>query len=117
MMLVADESVDGPIVKALRAEGYEARYIAETRPGATDDAVLAIANEHGAVLLTEDKDFGEIVFRQGKVTAGVILVRVDGLSERRKAEIVVAALRQLGKAVERSFTVIAPGQVRVRPAI
>ena len=116
-MLVADESVDGPIVASLRAEGYEILFIAEAGPGASDDAVLAIANEHGAVLLTEDKDFGEMVFRQGKVTAGVILVRVDGLSERRKAEIVVAALRQLGGAVKRSFTVIAPGLTRVRPVV
>ena len=116
-MLVADESVDGPIVQTLRAEGHEVMYIAEAGPGASDDAVLAVANEHGAVLLTEDKDFGEMVFRQGKVSAGVILVRVDGLSNRRKAEIVVAALRQLGGAVTRSFTVIAPGQVRVRPVV
>ena len=115
-MLVADESVDGPIVVSLRAEGHEILYIAEEGPGSSDDAVLAIANEHGAVLLTEDKDFGEMVFRQGKASSGVILVRVDGLSKRRKAEIVVAALCRLGRAVKRSFTVIEPGRVRVRPA-
>ena len=76
-----------------------------------------MANEHGAVLVTEDKGFGELVFRRRQVTTGVTLIRVDGVSEKCKADIVVAALRQLGGPVRGSFTVIEPGLTRVRPPI
>ncbi len=58
-------------------------------PSITDDLVLERANERSALLLTADKDFGQLVF-QGKrlATSGVILFRLAGLSGDRKAEIV-----------------------------
>jgi len=62
MNLVADESVDGPIVERLRQDGHAVFYIAELDPGIDDDAVLDEANRSGALLITSDKDFGELVF-------------------------------------------------------
>ena len=61
MTFVADEGVDGAIVSKLR-ESYQVLYIAEMSPSISDDEVLNQANEVGALLLTEDKDFGELVF-------------------------------------------------------
>jgi predicted nuclease of predicted toxin-antitoxin system len=66
--ILADESVDGPIVKRLRQEGHTVQYIAEMTPGITDDMVLELANQEAALLLTADKDFGELVFRQRRVS-------------------------------------------------
>ena len=63
MNLVADESVDGPSVERLRQDGHAVFYIAELDPGIDDDAVLDEANRSGALLITSDKDFGELVFR------------------------------------------------------
>ncbi|MCC7018456.1 MAG: DUF5615 family PIN-like protein [Ardenticatenales bacterium] len=59
-----------------------------------DEIVLETANRDGALLVTGDTDFGELVFRQGKVSGGVILVRLAGLSARTKAAVVVSAITE-----------------------
>jgi len=66
------------------------------------------------LLLTADKDFGELVFRQGQLTRGVILIRLAGLSQQIKVETVSAALQQHGGELQGSFSVISPGAVRIR---
>ncbi len=116
MRLVADESIDAPIVERLRRCGHEVLFVAELDPGIDDEGVLALANDRDALLLTADKDFGELVFRLGRVTTGVILVRLAGLKPRRKAKIVEACVGKHGEELPRTFTVIAPGGVRIRPS-
>jgi len=98
--ILADEGVDRPIVERLRQSGHQVWYVAEMEPGISDNVILDLANREGAVLLTADKDFGELVFRQGRMTRGIILVRLAGISPVRKAEIVVSALVSLGRQVE-----------------
>ena len=63
MNLLADESVDEQIVQRLRREGIDVSYVAEMEPGIPDELVLTRSNETDALLLTADKDFGELVFR------------------------------------------------------
>lgn len=63
MRLLADESVDGTVVARLRADGHEVAWIAEDAAGSPDDAVLARAFVEGVVLISADKDFGELVYR------------------------------------------------------
>ena len=79
MNLLADESVDGPVVERLRQEGHEVVYVAEISPSVVDEEVLQRANTSAALLVTADKDFGELVFRQGRLHAGVVLLRLAGL--------------------------------------
>ncbi len=73
MMLLVDESVDRPIVERLRQDAHDCVYIAELSPSINDDQVLQEANIRNALLLTEDKDFGELVYRLGRVHGGVVL--------------------------------------------
>lgn len=114
MIFLADESLDQQIVIHLRKDGHEVIAVAEMEPGITDEAVLNWANKRGAVLITADKDFGEIVFRQRQMTNGVILVRMIGLDQKTKAELVSEALQDhLGELVG-SFTVVTPGHLRIR---
>ena len=61
MKLLADESIDRQIVEHLRLDGHHVSYIAEMEPGIPDDAVLNLANDEEALLITADKDFGELV--------------------------------------------------------
>jgi predicted nuclease of predicted toxin-antitoxin system len=70
----------------LRREGFEVLYVAEMSPGLSDDDVLADAAHRQALLVTIDKDFGELVYRQGKVTTGVLLLRLAGLSEEESVQ-------------------------------
>jgi predicted nuclease of predicted toxin-antitoxin system len=114
---VADESVDQQIVVHLRKEGHAVQYIVETGPGASDADVLELAKRKGAILLTADKDFGEMVFRQRRVTEGVIFIRLAGQSQKRKSEIVASAVKRHGEELFRAFSVITPRGIRIRKPI
>jgi len=116
MNLVADESVDRQIVERLRDEGHEILYIAEVEPSVSDSVVFDRANERFSLLLTGDKDFGEIVFRDNSLSSGgVVLLRLAGLSSEKKAEIVSDAFRDHEEEFANRFSVVAPGKIRIRP--
>lgn len=114
MNLVCDEGVQRPIVEQLREHGHHVLYVAELDPGIDDDVILERANALHAPLVTIDKDFGELVFRQGLSTAGVVLIRLAGLSNTMKAQIVAAAIRDHAGELRAGFMVISPGRVRIR---
>jgi len=114
---LADENVDRQIADRLRSTGHNVEYVAEKDAGISDDEVLEMANKKNTLLLTADKDFGELVFRQRRVTSGVVLIRLAGLSSTRKAEIVVSAVKKHGTELMHSFSVITPGAVRIRHEI
>jgi predicted nuclease of predicted toxin-antitoxin system len=112
--LLADESVDRQIVDRLRRAGHKVRYVAEMEPGIPDDIVLNPANQEADVLLTADKDFGELVFRQGRLMSGILLVRLAGLSPARKAGIAASAVNQHSPELPSAFAVLTPGSFRIR---
>ena len=62
MRFVADENIAKLIVERIRQEGHEVIYIAELSPSIIDSEVLKVANQDGAILLTDDKDFGEMIY-------------------------------------------------------
>ena len=114
MRLLADESVDGPIVDALRQVGHEVKYVAEMAPGISDEAVLDTANHEKRLLLTSDKDFGELVYRQRRLMPGVVLIRLAGLPAGEKARVVTAVMCEHETELLHAFTVVAAKSVRIR---
>lgn len=118
MNLLADEGVDGPIVARLQQDGHTVLYVAEMAPGISDEAILRKANETLALLVTTDKDFGEMVFRQNLLSAGgVVLLRLAGLSSERKAEVASRVFRDRRTELPQAFSVISPGRIRIRPKL
>lgn len=73
MRFLVDECTGPAVARWLRAEGHDVVSIYETSRGMDDDAVLEWAAREGRVLITNDTDFGEHVFRGGRAHAGVIL--------------------------------------------
>jgi predicted nuclease of predicted toxin-antitoxin system len=111
---VVDESADRQIADALRKAGHEVVSIAEISPGIADDVVLHLANDTEAVLVTCDKDFGELIFRQHRAHAGVVLVRLAGHSSDEKAAIVVAAVEAHQTEIQSRFCVVSHRAIRIR---
>lgn len=114
MRLLADEGVDRPIVDKLRAAGIDVHYVLETDQGADDETVLSIANLEERILLTQDKDFGELVYRLQKVHFGIILIRLGTQPPSQKADLVTRLLLQYAAKLPNAFTVIQPNAVRIR---
>lgn len=75
MRLLADENLHAGIVAWLRLNGHDVTYAAETLRGEPDEVVLARAREEIRVVVTDDKDFGDLVVRRRLSTAGVLLLR------------------------------------------
>src|SRR5258708_12150075 len=95
MNFLADESCAGPVVRTLREAGHDVVAIAEVARGATDEQVLERALNENRVLITEDRDFGELVYARGRSSAGVILVRFHSRARQAKPPTAVAASPKL----------------------
>ena len=117
MNFMADECVDRLVVERLRKDGHEVEYVADMDPGISDDAVLAAANRTGCILVKTDKDFGELIFRQKRMSSGVVLLRIDGLTSKRKADLVSSVVQTHSGEIKEAFTVVSPATVRIRKKI
>lgn len=117
MNFVADEGVDAPIVTHLRDLGHTVWYVAEMSAGANDEDILALAHSENAILITADKDFGNLVYLKRQASAGVILLRLAGLTARQKVEVVAQLVNEHNYQLAGAFAVITPNRVRIRPAV
>jgi predicted nuclease of predicted toxin-antitoxin system len=115
MRFLADESCDFAVVRALRAAGHEVVTVAEVARGAGDGRVIGLATETGSILLTEDKDFGQLVFASGQGKSGVVLFRFPGAARRQLQVAAVDLVQQFGERLVTSFVVVEPGRVRIGP--
>jgi predicted nuclease of predicted toxin-antitoxin system len=109
-----DESIERQVADALMNEGYQIWYILDMERGIHDEEVLAIANLNDALLLTVDKDFGELVFRKKMISTGVVLFRVFGLTNYEKAALAVLVMREHGDELLNAFAVVTPETIRLR---
>lgn len=114
MRILADENIARSIVAWLRTEGYDVLSASESRTQVPDADLLAEAEAQGYVLLTEDKDFGDLVFRDRRNSHGVVMLRMEGLP----ASLRLARLQSVWTVIEASmpgsFLVVTETKVRLR---
>ena len=115
MRWLVDECVDAGLVSRLRAAGYDVVYMAEVAPAASDAEVMTRARSEGRVLLTEDKDFGELAFRRGRTITGVVLLRIDPAMRELKGARLEAAISRFGEELLGRYTTIEEARFRTRP--
>jgi len=110
--IVADESVDFRIVVQLRNKELSVYSIMEQQPSIKDEVVLKVAHENNALLITEDKDFGELVFRLRLPHSGVLLIKIEEPSQ--KIPIVVEAVVKNYNELIGKFSVVDSNKLRIR---
>jgi predicted nuclease of predicted toxin-antitoxin system len=113
VQFVADESCAAPVISALRTAGHDVIAVAEISKGIPDEQVIERAFNERRVLITEDADFGELVYAHGQPSAGVIFVKFHRRARHAKPVAVVEAVAKLGERLRDSFTVVEAGRVRV----
>jgi predicted nuclease of predicted toxin-antitoxin system len=114
---LADECCDAGIVASLRADGHDVAYVLERQAGISDDEVLQNAFVEGRILLTEDKDFGELVYRLKKPACGIILIRIDVQERHEKWPRLEALIAKHGDRLPGHFVVVDLKKYRFRPLI
>lgn len=115
MKFLADACCDALIVRTLRALGYDVLFIAEQSPGVPDDDVLLLSVNSERILLTEDRDFCELVFRDGKPGYGVVLVRIPAEQRLRKADRITTLVKEHRERLPGAMTTLTLAQIRIRP--
>jgi predicted nuclease of predicted toxin-antitoxin system len=115
MKLLVDENISRHITSRLLSDGHSLVMARDVAGGRPDSEVLSIARTLGAIVLTEDSDFGDLVFRQGLPSAGVILLRLSGMGRLLQPDHVANMLATHAPAFPGSFTVITPSGIRTRP--
>lgn len=113
MRFLADESCDFAVVRALRKAGHDVLAVTEKSPGGEDTEVLQFAVEEQRILITEDKDFGQLVFAQSRPSGGVIFLRYPSSARRAFPQDVAKSVKQRGNKLEGCFTIIQPGLTRI----
>ncbi|HVT60535.1 MAG TPA: DUF5615 family PIN-like protein [Thermoanaerobaculia bacterium] len=115
MRFLADESCDFAVVRALRAAGHDVVAVAEVARKIEDAEVIDRAVRESRVLLTEDKDFGQLVYAGARESSGVILIRFPPSARPALPSLVLETIGQHGEQLAGSFVVVKPRRVRIRP--
>ncbi|MEM1094120.1 MAG: DUF5615 family PIN-like protein [Bacteroidota bacterium] len=113
MKFVVDECT-GPAVAAwLRDLGHDVVSIHDEKPGADDSTVVALALEEERILVSNDKDFGEKVYREGYRHCGIILLRLADERSRNKIAVLDQVLRHHSGRLPNAFVVATEQRIRL----
>lgn len=118
MRLLADENFPLPSVKLLRAAGHEIEAVAEFAPGLPDSGVLAHAVEHVQLLLTFDRDFGELIYRAGATgPVGILHLRFIPADPEEAGRVIRSLLQAQEIELAGRYTVVERDHIRQRPLL
>ena len=114
MRLLADENIPHLAVELLRSMGHDVLSISESAPSICDEDVIVLAEDEGRILLTFDKDFGEIAYNwKPRPSCGIILFRIPLRSADYIAKMIVEVLDSRCDW-QGNFSVVEPGRIRLR---
>ena len=113
MKFLIDESSGRAIVDFLRQAGHDVVSVAEESLGLPDLAVISFAENSGRILVTNDKDFGEMIYRQGHSHCGVVLMRLDNERVSVRIAVIGRLLAQYAGHLRDNFIVVTEDTVRI----
>ena len=113
MRFLADECCDSAVVTALREAGHDVLTVAEQAPGSEDADVMEFALRERRILLTEDKDFGQLVYAHGERTLGVVFLRYPTAARQEISRNIVELVRQRGESLAGCFVTVQVGRIRI----
>ena len=112
MKFIADENFDFPIIKGLREFGHDVLSVSEKYPFEEDMMILSIAKSENRILLTGDKDFGELVFRLKLAPSGIILLRTPDIDNPEKTALILKCIEHFGEKLLSGFCVVTSRKMR-----
>ena len=113
MRFLADESCDFAVVRVLRSEGHDVLAVSEIQDRSIDRELMNLANAESRILLTEDKDFGWLVFAAHMQSPGVVLIRFPASARRLLGTANRRLMADYSLELAGSFVVLQPGSVRI----
>lgn len=114
LKFIADESLEYSIVLWLRELGYNVISIAENFPSFADEKVLEKATQEDRIIITNDKDFGDLVFVNQLPHKGVVLLRFRTEEVKTKIKFLKSFLQNYSDKITNKFSVIDESKIRIR---
>ncbi len=114
MQILADECCPRSVVEAMREAGLDVRYAAESDISSSDQELLATANAEGRIIVTEDFDFGDLLFRDRLSAKGVVILFLPTLGANERAERLMQALQTAGLEFAGQLTIVSRRRIRQR---
>lgn len=112
--ILADENVDNRIVKELRNNLYQVISVLESYRGISDKNVLQLAKDNQALILTQDRDFGIMVFAYKEKDTSIIFLRYEHTKVKEITQAIITVLNQYGDSLYGKFVTITPSKVKIR---
>ena len=112
MRLLVDECVGPTVARRLREEGHEVFSVFDGARGATDEDIVRKAYRENWILITNDKDFGEKVFREGRPHSGTVLLRLREERPARQLRTILRVVRLYADRLAGRFSVVTEDGVR-----
>jgi len=115
MRILANENIPASAINALRKNGHDVVWAATDMRGQADTAVLSRADQESRLVLTQDKDFGELAFRSNlRADSGVMLIRIQVANPVEIAAKIMAAI-ETRDSWAGVFAVVEDALIRIRP--
>jgi len=114
MQIVADEGVDFGIITGLRKNGFNVYSIMENHGGINDPEVLKIANKYNCLLITEDKDFGELTYRLRHGHKGILLIRLADIPRHERILFIIETVKNHYSELCNKFSVLNKNGLRIK---
>jgi predicted nuclease of predicted toxin-antitoxin system len=114
LKFLADVNIESTIVDFLRNKNFNVLWIPDYDCRLEDDELLKIAHKEKRVLVTNDTDFGELVFQQKNITTGIVLFRVKGQDIKKKLRSLNKLLKLYSEKIENHYIVITERRIRIR---
>jgi len=114
LRFLADESCDFAVIRALRARQHDVYAVSEVTSRSDDGELLTQAFREKRILITEDKDFGWLVYVSHADSAGVILIRFPGNARESLVDTVLNLIEQHQDNIHGAFVILQPGYIRIR---
>jgi len=114
LKFLLDVGVGQKVFEFLQAEGFDATSIIALDATMPDNDILAIANREKRMVVTIDKDFGELVYRNNLAHFGVLLLRLEDATGEEKVAVVSQILKDFASQIPGKFCVYKSGRLRLR---
>ena len=114
MTLLVDVCTGKAVAEALRNLGFDTAFVADRDPTMPDSDILAWAVAEQRLVVTSDKDFGELVFLSGLPHAGVLLLRLDRVRTAEKVQVINDIFTKYRDQLPGRFSVYQDGRLRIR---
>jgi predicted nuclease of predicted toxin-antitoxin system len=114
LKFILDVGVGKIVHSFLIQEGYDAISVTDLDPRMKDIDILNLAVQEERLVITMDKDFGELVYHSGRPHQGVLLLRLEDATGEEKYTVVKAILKDYESELESNFAVYMNGRLRVK---